>query len=331
MTNITLLIIELSVFLAVFFIAMLAERALGSYMAVRRRLGQDASTQRVAASTVLKNETLSNRFLIWVQSATAPKDPNETSKLRRELSQAGFEQPSAPVWYVIGRFGLAIGLPLALIFSAFLLGHPLGGLAMIVLPLVVSGLGMITPYLFISNRAKSRRQEMENEFPDALDLMVVCVEAGLGLEAAFVRVAREVHESHPRLAFEFGRLAEELSAGRGRADALRLMAERVGVDSVKSFVALLIQSESLGVSIAQSLRTYSGEMRESRFLKAEEKAMRVPVLLTMPIVACFMPVIVAALLLPPAIDVMRTLLPTMSGNNSPPPAQTSGPRPGGVP
>jgi tight adherence protein C len=170
----------------------------------------------------------------------------------------------------------------------------------------------MTPYVFVRRRAGDRRQRIEHEFPDALDLMVVCVEAGLGLEAAFIRVAREVTESHPRIGEEFGRLAEELGAGRGRADALRAMAVRVDVENINAFVALLIQSDALGVSIAQSLRTYSTEMREARFLKAEEKAMRIPVLMTMPIVVCFMPVVIVALLLPPAIDVVRILAPAFS-------------------
>ena len=107
-------------------------------------------------------------------------------------------------------------------------------------------------------------------------------------------------------------MSAELTAGRGRSEALRAMAERVNVDSIKSFVALLIQTDALGVSIAQSLRTYSSEMRQSRFLKAEEKAMRIPVLLTVPLVACLMPVIIVALLLPPIIDLMRTLGPALA-------------------
>jgi tight adherence protein C len=149
-------------------------------------------------------------------------------------------------------------------------------------------------------------------------MMVVCVEAGLGLEAAFVRVASEVVESHPRISKEFERLADELSAGRGRADALRALATRVDVESITAFVALIIQSDALGVSIAQSLRTYSGEMREARYLKAEEKAMRIPVLMTLPIVVCFMPVVIVALLLPPMIDVVRTIKPAMTARHDAP-------------
>ncbi|QUD88578.1 type II secretion system F family protein [Phenylobacterium montanum] len=321
MTNLLDLLIEILVFAAVFAGALLAERSLGGFLAVRRRIGQDVAVVTPTASSVIKNQTVSNRFLLWVQSATASKDEAESSKLRRNLSLAGFNDPAAPIWYTICRFGLALGMPIGLMTLLGLTGRPLAGMQAIVVPVVLCMLGLVMPGLYVSARASSRRAEMENEFPDALDLLVVCVEAGLGLEAAFIRVAGEVSESHPRIAREFGALADELSAGKSRADALRAMADRVDVSNVSSFVALLIQSDTLGVSVAQSLRTYSVEMREARFLKAEEKAMRIPVLMTVPIVACFMPVIIVALLLPPAIDVVRTLTPALKGENPPPAAQ----------
>ena len=305
--------IDLLVFCGVFAVTLLAERSFGRYLAIRRRLGQDRTVAIVTPGSVLKRNTISNRFLLWVQSATTAGNEKETSGLQRKLALAGFDHPAAPVWYVICRFGLAIGLPISLIVGATLTGRPLAGLSAVVAPLLLSGVGLLAPHYVVTHRSNARRAEMENEFPDALDLLVVCVEAGLGLEAAFVRVAQEVTESHPRICREFGSLANELSAGRTRADALRALADRVDVTNVTSFVALLIQSDSLGVSIAQSLRTYSGEMREGRYQKAEEKAMRIPVLMTLPIVACFMPVIIVALLLPPAIDVVRILLPTMAG------------------
>ena len=308
------IVLELIAFTLATGAALLAERALFARLSVRRRLARDAVPQTSNAVSVLKSETVTNRFLVWVQAATKPTNPKEATQLRHDLALAGFESAAAPIWYVICRFSLAIGLPLLLIFGCTALGKPLAGLQGIVGPLALCGLGLLSPYYFVRNRAKSRRAEIEHEFPDALDLMVVCVEAGLGLEATFVRVCTEVRESHPRIAYEFGRLTEELAAGKGRADALRAMAARVDVDSVKSFVALLIQSDALGVSIAQGLRTYSGEMREARYLKAEEKAMRIPVLMSLPIVACFLPVVVVALLLPPAIDVTRTLMPTMKSS-----------------
>lgn len=315
MTSLFDILIQALTFGAVFACVILGQQALTSFLAVRRRLGDQfpaAQTGPATQVSVLKTDTISNRFLLWVQSATSLNDSKDASKLRRDLSMAGFDQAVAPVFYVIIRFSLAIGLPILLLLGLSAIGKPLSGLSGITFPLLLCGVGLIAPRSFIDNRASTRRTEIEQEFPDALDLLVVCVEAGLGLEAAFVRVAEEVSESHPRICAAFGRLANEMSAGRGRADALRAMADRVDVDTVKSFVALLIQTDALGVSIAQSLRTYSLEMREHRFLKAEEKAMRIPVLMTVPLVACFMPVIIVALLLPPAIDVVRRLVPALT-------------------
>lgn len=307
------ILIQALTFGLVFVFAILGQRSLSAAVAVRRRMG-DPGNERAARAEggILRSDAVENRFLQWIQSALLT-DTADRSKLRRDLALAGFDHPAAPAAYVATRMSLAIGLPLLLILGPILAGRPIEGLGAIVFPLVLCGLGLILPRTLIQRWAGARREAMEFQFPDALDLLVVCVEAGLGLEAAVVRVAQEVKESHPRIAEEFGRLATEMEAGRGRAEALRAMGERVDVDSVKSFVALLIQTEALGVSIAQSLRTYSVEMRETRFLKAEEKAMRIPVLMTMPIVGCFMPVIIVALLLPPMIDVMRVLLPQMSG------------------
>lgn len=323
------ILLELIVFALATGLTLLGERALFARMNVQRRLAHNEAPPRRTAVSVLKEATVTNRFLTWVEVATKPSNPDEIPRLRRDLALAGFNSPAAPIWYVICRISLAIGLPVLLIGAAAVLSKPLAGLQAIAAPLALCGLGLLTPFYFVRGRASSRRADIEHEFPDALDLMVVCVEAGLGLEATFVRVAAEVRESHPRIAYEFGRLTDELSAGKTRADALRAMAARVDVDSVNSFVALLIQSNTLGVSIAQGLRTYSAEMREARFLKAEEKAMRIPVLMTLPIVACFMPVVIVALLLPPGIDVVRTLVPAMKGDHSPG-IHAAGARPGGT-
>jgi tight adherence protein C len=128
-----------------------------------------------------------------------------------------------------------------------------------------------------------------------------------------VRVSQEIEGSRPMIADALRRVTEEWQAGRARSDALRAMASRVNTENVKAFAALLIQTDSLGTSIAQSLRTFSTEMRQTRFLKAEEKAMRIPVLMTIPLVVCILPVIVTALMLPAAIDVIRTLAPLLRG------------------
>lgn len=282
----------------------------------RRRLGRelaDPSMVTVRRASLVKSSGVTNPFLLWVQKSTSPTGSRDGDALRRNLALAGIRHPAAPMLYVLARFGLAIGLPIGFILIQQLSDEPIVGLPLIVWTLALCGLGLIAPKAVVDNRANTRKAQLEEQFPDALDLMVVCVEAGLGLESALLRVSREVHESHPRIAEEFGMVTQELAAGRGRADALRALAERAQVDSVKSFVALLIQTDTLGTSIGQTLRTYSNEMRDHRYLRAEEKAMRVPVLLTVPLVACILPVIITALLLPAILDVIRTLLPALKG------------------
>jgi tight adherence protein C len=281
---------------------------------VRRRLDAQFSTSgdRRAASALVRQGQITNPFLLWVQRSTST-DAKDQAKLARDLAMAGIEHPAAPVLYVVARFGAAIGLPLVFLMSQQLDPNPMTGLTLIGAALGLCALGLLAPRAVLDNRINARKAQLEQQFPDALDLMVVCVEAGLGLEAALVRVGREVHGSHPRIGEEFDRTTQELAAGRGRADALRALAERTDVESVKSFTALLIQTDTLGTSIAQTLRTYSNEMRAHRMLTAEEKAMRIPVLLTVPLVACILPVIVTALMLPAIIDVIRNLLPALSG------------------
>lgn len=305
------ILIEVIVFALVVALAMAGMRMAEAMWDVRRRLGTTGDVVTGPAG-VMRTDATTNPFLKWVQRATA--DDKDKDKLAKDLRMAGFTGSAATAWFVVARVGLAIGLPLVFIVLQALSAKPITGLPLIIFALALSALGWITPRAVVDNRAGARRTQLEQEFPDSLDLMVVCVEAGLGLEAAFVRVCEDVDESHPRIAEEFNRMSEELRAGRSRADALRNLAERADVDAVKSFVALLIQTDQLGTSVGQTLKTYAAEMREHRFLRAEEKAMRVPVLMTIPLVACILPVIVTALMLPPIIDVIRTMVPALKGH-----------------
>jgi tight adherence protein C len=305
------IVIEFIVFALVVALAMAVIRMAEGMLDVRRRLG--AGNEVVTGpSGVMRTDTPTNPFIKWVQRTTS--DDKDKDKLAKDLRMAGFTHPTASAWFVVARFGLAIGLPLVFIVLQALSRKPITGVPLIVFAVVLCGLGLIAPRAVVNNRSEARRTQLEQEFPDSLDLMVVCVEAGLGLEAAFVRVAEDVKESHTRIAEEFDRMSDELRAGRSRADALRNLASRADVDAVKSFVALLIQTDTLGTSVGQTLKTYAAEMREHRFLKAEEKAMRVPVLMTIPLVVCILPVIVTALMLPPIIDVIRTMVPALKGH-----------------
>lgn len=302
-------------FVAVVMVTLLLAQRLESVLNVQRRLRGDslAGPGTAAATSIVKKQGVTNPILAWIQSATSIKELKDRDELRRNLARAGFDHPAAPVWFVIFRFGLAVGLPLLFLFAQTQSATPFTGVKLIGIALACCGTGLIAPRAYIDRRSGERKMALQHEFPDALDLMVVCVEAGLGLEAAFVRVSSEVTESHPRIAEEFNFVSDELRAGRTRAEALRNLGDRTDVPALRSFAALLIQTDTLGTSIAQTLRTYSQEMREDRFLKAEEKAMRIPVLMTVPLVACILPVVVTALMLPAMIGVMRDLLPAMKG------------------
>ena len=305
--------IEVLTFGAVVAVTVEALRSAEGVLTVRRRLGTEQTDHPTVS--LLKGEDVRNPVLKWVQSSTSLKDVTDRQKLRKDLSLAGFDHASAPVWYVITRFALAVGLPLLFMASQNLVAKPQTGFGLVLWSMLLCAVGLVAPRIFVIIRGNDRRAQIEHEFPDALDLMVVCVEAGLGVESAFVRVGEEVRESHPNIAKEFERVSEQLRAGSSRVDALRAMADRTNVAALRSFVALVIQSESLGSSIAQTLRIYSTEMREHRLLKAEEKAMRIPVLMTVPLVVCILPVIITALLLPAIIDVMRNLLPALAGQH----------------
>ncbi|HWE48058.1 MAG TPA: type II secretion system F family protein [Caulobacteraceae bacterium] len=313
------LIVQIFTFGIVALISVAIINGIVAALQVRRRLseqtGDGAALNAAGSRELIKNGSIGNPVLNWVQTATLPEKSKDKAKLAKDLSLAGIDQPTAPAVYVMLRFGLAVGLPALFLFSQMLSAKPMSGPMLALITLGVCGVGLIAPRAILDRLVRGRKEAFEHQFPDALDLIVVCVEAGLGLDSAFVRVGTEVKRSHPRISMEFGMLSNELAAGRSRSDAMREMADRVGVDSFSSFVALVVQTESLGVSIGQTLRVYSSEMREHRFLKAEEKAMRIPVLMTIPLVVCFLPVIVTAVLLPAVIDLIRTVGPALNGHS----------------
>ena len=310
MTSSLEVIAEILIFSAVTLLTMTVLREVERAMDQRRRLGGPDVAGHLPSTPLIARRS-DNAFFRWILAYTSVSDPEERQKLRQSLLLAGFSDPNAPIWYVIGRFSLALLLPGLFILLQFSSAKPVTGFTLIYFPLVLCGIGLFLPSWILKALASSRQTQIQAEFPDALDLMVVCVEAGLSLDAAFIRVGQETAESHPRISEEFERVSEQLRAGRARPDALRAMADRTGVPALRSFAALLIQTETLGASVAQTLRTFSSEMRQARFIRAEEKAMRIPVLMTVPLVACILPVIVTALMLPAMIDVVRTLMPAL--------------------
>lgn len=306
-------LLQAVVFLGTAGLSLLTFRVMARRLAVQKRMNRGETP--VAAGSVLRAQDVQSKFLKWVQSVTSLSEHQERTKLRAELTRAGFGSPAAAVWYVVIRYGLALSLPLLLITLRAVTDNPATGHSVFTTPLGLSLLGLFGPGWWLRRRIASYREKIEQQFPDALDLMVICVDAGLGLEAAVSRTSQEMRRSHPQIAREFECVSEEMSAGRSRAEALRALADRLEIPSIRGFVSLLVQSQNLGASIAQGLRTYAADMRHSRAMRAEEKAMRIPVLMSVPLVSCFLPVIVMALLLPSLIDIVRQLLPAMTGSS----------------
>jgi tight adherence protein C len=286
---------------------------------VRQRIAGPAGTREgVPAFGSLRAENVESTWLKLVNSieqrGISLVDTKDES-VRRRLVAAGFTAPYAPRVYTLVRLVGVIGVPL-LVVLFMALTHSSPGATNLYISLMIGALmGLYVPVLYVRARADRRQRQITNGFPDALDLLLVCVEAGLGLEAAFSRVGMEMVTSHPLLAEQFGAVVLELRAGRSHEDALRRMADRSGVEDVRSFSTLLIQSTKLGSSIAQALRTYSAEMREKRRLRAEEKAHRLPVLISIPLVVCMLPTMIGLLMLPAAIRVVRVVLPALHGGH----------------
>ena len=284
----------------------------------RRRLVEEGPSLRTGVGTMssLRTDRLESSWLKLVNaierrglSLVDTKD----EALRSKLVAAGFTASHAPRVYTLARLMLVVALPIFVLGFFWFSGSTPGLVKLYFGLIIAAAAGLYIPALFIRARADRRQREIVNGFPDALDLLLVCVEAGLGLEAAFARVGMEMTTSHPRLAEQFGAVVLELRAGRSHEDALRRMADRAGADEIRAFSTLLIQSTKLGSSIATTLRTYASEMRERRRLRAEEKAHRLPVLLSIPLVACMLPSMIGVLMLPAAIRVVRSVLPALGG------------------
>lgn len=306
-----------AIFVFVAMLVLAAGTVFGNRSAVRRRLEETRGmgTGDPTAVSLRANDTSG----AWTTIVDAIEkrglslvDSNQ-DRLRARMIAAGYQSAAAPRVFTLVRLVLTLGLPTILVLASMTAAEPPSVLKLYIYGALFAVAGLYVPNLWVAARAARRQEEIVNGFPDALDLMLVCVEAGLGLEAAFDRVGREMSLSHPLVAKLLGTVVLELRAGHSREEALRRMGDRAAVDEIRSFAMLLIQSDKLGSSIGQTLRVYASEMREKRRLRAEEKAHRLPVLLSIPLVACMLPVMIGVLMLPAAIRVVRELLPALAG------------------
>lgn len=248
-----------------------------------------------------------------IAKLSLPAEGWEKSKLRIRFMNAGYRTSSAPVLFFAAKTILTIALPGLLLLYAGTIGTELQPNTFLMLLMILAALGYFLPNAVLARKISQRKREIFESFPDAIDLMTVCVEAGLGLDAALSRVGEEMHLTSPTLAEELHLVNLELRAGSTRERALRNLALRTGVEEVDMLVAMLVQADRFGTSVADSLRVHSDSLRTKRRQRAEEAAAKIPVKLLFPLIFCIFPSMLLVLLGPAFISIYRVLLPTMAG------------------
>ena len=244
---------------------------------------------------------------------SSPTGDGETSPLRLKFLNAGIRHPDASLFY----FGLKTLLPLGFAGLAFVAMRAAGadnGLTTLLWLAVAALIGCYLPNIVLHVVIKGRQREIFENFPDAADLMLVCVEAGLGLDAALVKVTEEIRVKSEALAQELHWTNLEMRAGGTREKSLRNLALRTGVEEIGTFATMLTQADRFGTSIGESLRVFSEDLRHKRQVRAEELAAKVPTKMLLPLVLCIFPCVSMVVLMPAIIRMIRIIGPMLGGN-----------------
>ncbi len=239
-----------------------------------------------------------------------PVNPRDAGVIQRRMIRAGIRNPNAMKFFYGSK--VLFGALVPLLMSVAVAGSPADPTNKVMAVMAAAAAGFFGPNEYVSIRAKRRQKEVRRGLPNALDLMVVCVESGLGLDQAVVQVAKDLEQAHPEISEEFAMVNYELKAGKRRIDALRNLSERSAVDDLKKLVAVLIQADRFGTGVAQSLRAHSEFMRVQARQTAEEKAAKLGVKLVFPIFFCILPSLFVVTVGPMVIKIVRDLLPMMN-------------------
>ncbi|MDQ1590763.1 MAG: tight adherence protein [Pyrinomonadaceae bacterium] len=274
-----------------------------------RRMGETGGGSAVRAGVDLSANAASDDGMAALAERMAkpfqrlaPPSAAEAKKLQKKLMQAGYRSPNAPIVYRAIQITTLIGYPAVVALGCALMARPLNSAILWILIAFIKG--FFLPRYILNKMVKGRQQRVRWGLADALDLMVVSIEAGLGLNAAIVKVGEELREVHPDISEEFELTNLEIRVGRDRDEALRNLAERTGVDDLRSLVAMLIQADRFGTSIARAVRVYADSLRTKRRQRAEQAAQKAAVKLLFPL-ACFLfPTLFIAILGPAALNLI---------------------------
>ncbi|EBA09135.1 type II secretion system F family protein [Sagittula stellata] len=256
-----------------------------------------------------RNEKL-NKYAQFLE----PQDAKELSEIKLKLLQAGYRTKDAVQVYYFMQFALGLGMLAAGTgYYLFFVNPEEADMTTKLMYILGPGcVGYLAPKYWITKRMEKRKEEIQQGFPDALDMMLVCVEAGQSMEQSIIRVAKELRASYPALADEFEIISHEMKAGKDRSQVLNDMSERCGSQDVSSFVTVLNQAQTFGTSISDALRVYAGEMRDKRVMRAEEAANKLPTKMTLTTMMLTVPPLLIILVGPSAVGI--TQMGAMAGN-----------------
>jgi tight adherence protein C len=302
------------VFLAVFGLVIFGMNLLAPNAArerLRKLSPQEPGAAPASPAWIDRAAKLTARF----GKLSVPEEGWAKSGLRVRFMNAGLRNPSAPILYFGVKTTLAIGLPAIAFLYLAVSGSKLSLNDTLMALLAAAAFGYYLPNVILSRLVMLRQRDIFETFPDALDLMTVCVEAGLGVEAAINRVANDIEHKSKVLGEELGLVGLELRAGSNRERALRNLGTRTGVNEIETWVSMVIQADRFGTSIASALRVHSEMLRTKRRQRAEEAAAKIALKLLFPLIFCIFPSLMLVLLGPAFIQIYRVLLPTLGGGS----------------
>ncbi|SHG87239.1 tight adherence protein C [Cognatiyoonia sediminum] len=272
----------------------------------RAQVSEDGQAAKLRAGSNKKSKL--EKYSTFLE----PQDAEEFSAVKLKLLQAGYRSKNAVQYYHFSQFalgivGLIIGGILVILKTNQAGDEGLTTQAMAMWGVGPGAAGYMFPKYWVTRRVDTRKEAIEQGFPDSLDMMLVCVEAGQSLDQSIIRVARELQAGFPDLAWEYELVAHEMKAGKAKEQVLRDMSERCGVQDITSFVTVLIQSQQFGTSIADALRVYASEMRDKRVMRAEEKANKLPTKMTLATMMLTVPPLLVILIGPSIYNISQNL------------------------
>lgn len=304
------MVILFSFLIFLLFAAGLSFAGMKLYVKPKEAIERVAGTGLEAHEATPTHPSLVFHDIVKKLGALVPASPKDVTVMQRRLIRAGYRNPNALKVLYGAKLVFAVLLPLvagaAVLNSSADQTNKFGAI------LASIAVGFFGPNEYVRMAAKRRQKQIHRGLANALDLLVVCVESGLGLDQAILQVAKELEHAHPEISEEFAIVNLELKAGKRRAEALRNLADRTGVEDLKKLVAVLIQADRFGTGVAQSLRAHSDYMRVQARQIAEEKAAKLGVKLVFPIFFCILPSLFVVTVGPVVMRIMRELLPMMN-------------------